>query len=96
MRTEDEKDFLLMPPLNEEVTVIPGYNVPIEVRRRIKSEESFRQGDGNCLFRALSFVITGSEDHYGELRQAVLLPLRLDLSSLPPLIYFLFCLRSAI
>ena len=29
------------------------------------------QGDGNCLFRCFSYIITGSEQHYREIRSAI-------------------------
>ena len=30
------------------------------------------QGDGNCMFRALSYVITGSEKHHLQVRANIL------------------------
>ena len=30
------------------------------------------RGDGNCLFRALSFIITGSESQHFEIRSAII------------------------
>ena len=29
-------------------------------------------GDGNCLFRSFSFIVTGSEVHHMEIRQSIL------------------------
>ena len=29
------------------------------------------QGDGNCLFRALSYIVTGSEEQYMEVREGI-------------------------
>jgi len=33
-------------------------------------------GDGNCLFRAISLVTTGSQDQYHEMRCAILQHMR--------------------
>ena len=30
-------------------------------------------GDGNCLFRSFSYIVTGSEEHHMEIRQSILL-----------------------
>ena len=30
------------------------------------------QGDGNCLFRAMSFIITGSQSQHFEIRSAIM------------------------
>ena len=45
-----------------------GPNVPLTRPLRVKSIQS----DGNCLFRSLSYIITGSESQHAQVREAIL------------------------
>ena len=45
-----------------------GPDVPLTRPRRVRSI----LGDGNCLFRSLSYIITGSETQYTQVREAIL------------------------
>ena len=45
-----------------------GPNVPLTHPRRVKSI----MGDGNCLFRSFSYLITGTEQQYAQVREAIL------------------------
>ena len=45
-----------------------GPNVPLTRPHRVKSI----LGDGNALFRSLSYIITGSESQHAQVREAVL------------------------
>ena len=47
-----------------------GPNVPL-TRPDMRTVKRI-QGDGNCLFRALSYIITGSEDQHSAVRHAIL------------------------
>ena len=49
-----------------------GPNVPLTRPRRVKSI----LGDGNCLFRSFSYVITGTERQHAQVREAILSHLR--------------------
>ena len=40
------------------------------------------RGDGNCMFRAFSFIITGSEDQYMQVRHAIIRHMRVIGSAL--------------
>jgi len=42
--------------------------IPLSVPATVKKIA----GDGNCLFRSISFCLTGSEKHHGRLRQALM------------------------
>ena len=41
-----------------------GYDTPLDAHKPVK-------GDGNCLFRSFSYVITGSEEHHLDIRHWV-------------------------
>ena len=44
-----------------------GPNVPLTSPHRVKSI----LGDGNCLFRSFSYLITGTEQQHGHVREAI-------------------------
>ena len=45
-----------------------GLNVPLTRPRRVKSI----LGDGNCLFRSFSYLITGTEQQHIQVREVIL------------------------
>ena len=47
-----------------------GPNVPFT--RPINTKVKHTAGDGNCLFRSFSYIITGSEQHHIEIRCAII------------------------
>ena len=50
-----------------------GPNVPLTHPRRLRTIK----GDGNCLFRSVSYLISGTERQHMQVRQAILNHLRL-------------------
>ena len=49
-----------------------GPNVPLTHPRRCR----LIKGDGNCLFRSFSYLITGTEQQHAQVRQAIVNHLR--------------------
>ena len=49
-----------------------AYDKTLEIRKLAPSKEKRISPDGNCLFRSLSYILTGSDDYHKEIRELLI------------------------